>query len=132
MQLTNTILIIDDNEDDILLTKRALSRTATEIATKAAASGVTGLTLLNEAGQLPSLIFLDLKMQGMSGLDVLREIRADARTRHIPVIVVTSSSLESDEKDAREAGADGFIHKALDMDQFSENINFILDRWIRK
>jgi DNA-binding response OmpR family regulator len=69
-------------------------------------------------------------MPGMSGFDVLREIRADARTKHIPVIVVTSSSLESDEKDAREAGADGFNHKALDMDQFSEDINFILDRWL--
>jgi len=130
--LTHTILIIDDNEDEVLLTKRVLSRIATGIGTVAAPNGTAGVTFLREAGPLPSLILLDLKMPGMSGFDVLREIRSDARTKHVPVIVVTSSSLESDEKDAREAGADGFIHKAFDMDQFSADINSVLDRWLRK
>ena len=77
------------------------------------------------------MILLDLKMPGMNGFDTLRIIRADERLKHIPVIIVTSSSLEADEKEGYEAGADGFLHKAFDIDQFAGDIEDILKRWLK-
>jgi DNA-binding response OmpR family regulator len=81
---------------------------------------------------LPSLILLDLKMPGMSGFDTLRIIRADKLMKHIPVIIVTSSSLEADKKMGYETGADGFLHKAFDIDQFERDLKSMLERWLHK
>ncbi len=67
-------------------------------------------------------------MPGMSGIDVLREMRADGCLRAIPVVVVTSSSLESDRSDAMAAGASDYIQKPLALDQFSKILASILDR----
>ncbi len=126
-----TILIIDDNEDDILLTELVLSRVAPQCRREVARKGEYGLALLRDGRPLPAVILLDLKMPGMSGFDVLREIRADSRLEHIPIIVVTSSTLEADEKEACRAGADSFLHKAFDMDQFMRNIESVLKRYLK-
>jgi CheY-like chemotaxis protein len=126
-----TILIIDDNEDDILLTELVLSRIAPQFRRVIAHKGERGLALLRDGRPLPAMILLDLKMPGMSGFDVLREIRADSRLQHIPVIVVTSSALEADEKEACSAGATSFLHKSFDMDQFSRNIESLLKRCLK-
>ena len=95
-----------------------------------AVSGEAALKYLREGEELPALILLDLKMCGMSGIETLQEIRADARINKIPVVVVTSSSLESDEKEAYTAGANGYLHKALDLKQFSKDITSLLDCWV--
>ncbi len=129
--MEKTILIIDDNEDDILITERVLSKIAPQVRREVAHRGEAGLALLRDGRPLPSLILLDLKMPGMSGFDVLREIRADKRLMHIPVIVVTSSALETDEKAACEAGANCFLHKAFDMNQFSRDIASLLRRYLK-
>ncbi len=130
--MKKTLLIIDDNEDDILITERVLSKIAPEVKREVAKNGETGLALLRDGRPLPELILLDLKMPGMSGFDVLRQIRADARLKHIPVVVVTSSALEADEKEAGRAGADSFLHKAFDMDQFSRDIEPLLKRYLKE
>ena len=126
--ITN-ILIIDDNIDDIELTRIAIlaARPDTQIIT--ARSGETALELLKNETDLPSVILLDLKMCGMSGIEALRHIRADSRLKGLPIVIVTSSSLPYDEKESYRAGADGYLHKALDLQQFKDDIKALLARW---
>lgn len=127
--MAHTIMIVDDNPDDIEIARIALSKTGREIKVKTASRGEIALELLQEEDELPSLILLDLKMPGMSGINTLCQIRLDARFKAIPVVIVTSSTLESDEKQAYAAGADNFIHKAFDIEQFTNDIKNLLERW---
>jgi len=125
------VLIVDDDPDDIEITRRVLLATGRDIRVAAVASGEHALRLLQEGGDLPSLIFLDLKMCGMSGIEVLGLVRADERLKHIPLIIVTNSTLESDMRKAYDAGADSFVHKAFDIEQFSKEIKAHLDCWLK-
>jgi CheY-like chemotaxis protein len=129
--MQQTILIIDDSKDDVLITRIALSKTGRDLRTEVASDGEAGLALLRDAKELPALILLDLKMAGMSGFDVLRLIRADAHVKDLPVVVVTSSSLEADRKQSYASGADGFLHKDIDINRFTKDIKHILDRWLK-
>jgi len=124
------VLIIDDNENDVFITKRVLSKIDPELRTEAALSGAAGLKLLRGGTGLPALILLDLKMTGVSGFDTLRQIRADALLRNIPVVVVTSSSLESDMTEAYAAGANSLVYKSVDTEQFILDLKHVLERWI--
>ncbi|MGC1454459.1 MAG: response regulator [Nitrospirota bacterium] len=129
--MEHKILIIDDSEDDILLTQMVLAKLGLKIRTEPALSGELGLAILKGGGPLPSLVLLDLKMPGLDGLDVLREIRSDDRLRGIPVIVVTHSDLESDREACYDAGANGFLHKSVDMDRFAVEIRKALEEWMK-
>src|SRR5512140_2495185 len=115
---THRILIIDDDPNDTELTKRALSKAGFETIIEATASGEAALELLRKEANLYSLIFLDLKMPGMSGIETLRCIRADMCLRRSTVIILSNSILESDKNASYAAGADGFMQKSIDMDQF--------------
>jgi two-component system response regulator len=126
----HTVLIVDDDIDDVELTTLSLEVTGRNIIVKSVLSGAAAMKLLRNRGCCPDLILLDLKMSGMNGVETLREIRADADTKGIPVIIVTSSTLESDLEDANSAGADGFVHKAFDSAQFNKEIKSALDRWL--
>lgn len=130
--MTQTILIIDDNLDDVEITRMALARIDRGMKVETAPRGEAALEFLRSKKTLPALIFIDLKMPGMSGFDVVRKIRADERMRHIPVIIVTSSSLEADEEKGYEAGADGFLHKAFDINRFERDMTSVLERWLNK
>jgi CheY-like chemotaxis protein len=125
-----TILIIDDNIDDIELTEIAVNAARPDAKIKTAQSGESALELLRKERELPSLILLDLKMCGMSGIELLKKIRSDSGLKKIPVVIVTSSSLQSDEKDSYAAGADGYLHKALDLQQFKDDVKSLLGRWV--
>ena len=123
------ILIIDDSPTDIELTTIALEETGREIRVSSAPDGKSALALLRN-GMMPSLILLDLKMPGMSGIEVLRAIRADDRLREIPVVVFTSSSLESDSEEALAAGASDYLEKSLSLYQISKDLASVLNRWL--
>jgi len=129
--MKKTVLIIDDNEDDVLLTKMVLSKIGKDIRTESAPSGEDGMAMLRDGRPIPALILLDMKMTGMSGLEVLRLIREDPGLGHIPVMMVTHSELESDRAASLAAGANGFFHKAIDMDEFRKDMERILERWLR-
>jgi two-component system response regulator len=124
------ILIIDDSEDDILLTQMVLKKIRGDIKVEAALSGAAGLAFLRGAEALPKLILLDLKIPGMDGLNILRSIRADDRFCRIPVVVLTHSDLESDKEASYKNGANSFLNKSVDLDQFTEKIRNELERWI--
>ncbi len=128
--MTNTILIVDDNQDDIELTQIALKAVEHAVRVEVALSGEDALRYLQGGHDIPALILLDLKMPGMSGTEALQKIRADVRFNKIPVVVVTSSLLASDEEASYAAGANGYLHKAVDLIQFSKDIKYLLDRWM--
>ncbi len=86
--------------------------------------------MLRNGHGLTDLILLDMKMPGMDGIEVLREIRADDRLRYLPVVVVTSSSLQSDRTEAFAAGASDYLLKPLTLDRFSKALESILQRWL--
>ena len=125
-----TILIIDDSEDDILLTKRVLMKIGRTIKTDTALSGDAGLALLRRGAVLPSLILLDLKMPKLDGIEVLRKIRDDERLRSIPVVIITHSDLESDREASYKAGANSFLPKSVDIDLFQKDLGHILNEWM--
>ncbi len=129
--MARSILIVDDSPDDIEITRLVLKKNATDINVQAAESGEHAMRFLRESRELPSLIFIDLKMCGMSGIDMVRMVRADERMKHIPLIILTNSSLESDMRKAYDAGANSFIHKAFDMDKFSREIKTHLECWLK-
>lgn len=123
-----TILIVDDSLANIELTKIAIKAVRQELTVGYATDGRSALQMLRNGHELPALILLDLKMPGMDAIDVLRELRADERFRDIPVVVVTSSSLESDRHEAIAAGADDYVEKLFDLDQFSKDLMSVIDR----
>jgi CheY-like chemotaxis protein len=123
------ILIIDDSEDDILLTQMVLRKVRRTIRIETALNGEDGLALVRNGTELPALILLDLKMPRMGGLEVLHAIRADERLCRIPVIIVTHSDLESDKDASRKAGASGFLAKSVDLVRFTEDIRHVLKQF---
>ena len=126
------ILIVDDDPNDRFMAKRALSKSGVDAEVETVWRGEAALELLRHEADLPSLILLDLKMSGMSGIDFVRQIRADDRLKNITVIIVTNSLLESDKKEAYAAGADDFLNKALDTDRFGRDIQSVLACWLKE
>ena len=125
------ILLVDDNADDILLVTRAFRKLTFVQELIVASDGVEALTYLfgDKRGgdalkmeELPSLVLLDIKMPRINGLDVLREIRADEKTKTIPVVIFTSSCEESDIFASRKLGANNYIQKPVNYSDFIEAI----------
>jgi CheY-like chemotaxis protein len=123
------ILIVDDNPNDVEITRIALAEKGWKLKVEAAKRCDIALDGLRKGKELPFLIILDLKIPGMSGIDCLKEIRTDERLKSIPVAIVTSSSHPADEKNAYAAGANAFLYKAFDIDQYSEDLNTLIVRF---
>ena len=125
-----TILLIEDNPDDQLLTLRALAKNHIGNEVIVVQDGVEALNYLFCTGpyagrnpaNLPELILLDLRLPKVDGIEVLRRIRANERTRSIPVIIFTSSKLDQDLVNSYAYGAKAYITKPVDMKQFIEAI----------
>jgi CheY-like chemotaxis protein len=128
--LQKPILIIDDNDDDVLLTKTIISQINPDVTTEVAMSGDEGLSILRSGKCLPLLILLDLKMPKMDGIQVLQNIRSDNHLRHIPVVILTNSELESDRQASVKAGANTFLQKALSIDKFKNDMEEVLKCWL--
>jgi two-component system response regulator len=128
--MNNTVLIVDDSPDDMEITKRILKKAGIALQIKETLSGESALALLRKWSALPRLILLDLKMPGMNGIETLREIRQDDRLKQIPVVMLTNSTLDSDKLEAHNAGANAYLHKAFDIDQFRGELQFALKQWL--
>jgi len=128
--MMQTVMIVDDDQDEIELLRRVLKKAGRVKNITTAQEGEAALELLRTRKVAPSLILLDLKMPGMGGIETVRQLRADACLKDIPVVIVTNSSLESDKQAAYDAGADAFLHKAFNMEQFGKDIKLLIDRWI--
>jgi len=123
-----TILLVEDNPDDQALTLRALKKNNIANEVVVVDDGAQALDYLFGAGQFagrnasnrPSLVLLDLKLPKVDGLAVLARIRADDRTRTMPVVVLTSSAEESDLLKSYELGANSYVRKPVDFAEFVE------------
>jgi two-component system, response regulator len=135
---TKSILLAEDNPDDVQLTLRALKKSKIMNEVVVAQDGVEALEYLFGTGKyagrdtkiLPQVVLLDLKMPKMDGLEVLQRIRKDGRTKLLPVVVLTTSSEDRDRVESYKLGANSYIRKPVDFNQFAEAINQLGLYWL--
>jgi CheY-like chemotaxis protein len=132
------ILLVEDNADDEALTVRALKKNNVTNDLVVARDGVEALDYLfgtgayvgRDTAALPGLVLLDLKLPRLDGLEVLRRLRADERTRRMPVVVLTSSREEQDLINSYDLGANSYIRKPVNFNQFSEAVRQLGLYWL--
>ena len=117
-----TILLVEDNPDDELLTRRALKKSGIPNRVSVVRNGAEALDLLLGAGELPRLVLLDLHLPKVDGLEVLRRLRADERTRSLPVVVLVSREERPPGSCDRVWRADVCIDKSVDYDAFQRAV----------
>jgi two-component system response regulator len=133
LQGTDPIVLVEDNEDDIVLTRRALSRNKIGNPLVIARDGAEALELLlgaNGDSVNPAIILLDLQLPKVDGLTVLKRLREDPRTKLTPVVVLTSSKAEQDVVAGYNLRANSYIRKPVDFDQFTEAVRQIGMYWL--
>jgi CheY-like chemotaxis protein len=132
------ILIVEDNARDLELTLRALARNHLGNQVEAVRDGAEAIDFLFARGRYedrrigdgPHVIFLDMKLPKIDGIEVLRRIKADPRTRMIPVVMVTSSAQERDMEESYRLGANSYVVKPIDFDAFVKTIADLGFYWL--
>ena len=132
------ILLVEDNPDDEALTLRALNKNRVANNIVVVRDGVEALDYLFASGpyagrnlfELPQVVLLDLKLPKVDGLEVLRRIRSDPRTHMLPVVILTSSREEQDLIQAYSSGANSYVRKPVDFNQFVEAIGQLGLYWL--
>jgi two-component system response regulator len=132
------ILLVEDNQDDEELTLLAYERSRIANRMDIVRDGQealdyffgTGANGGRDAKPLPQMVLLDLKLPKVSGLEVLRRLRADPRTRRLPVVVLTSSKEEQDLLESYDLGANSYVRKPVDFARFAEAIHQLQMYWL--
>ena len=126
-----TILLVEDNPDDEELTRIAFEESNLANQLVVARDGVEALEyLLDSKRPLPQLVLLDLKLPKLNGLEVLRRLRADDRTKFLPVVILTSSDEERDLFDSYGLGANSYVRKPVDFAQFVDSVRQLGLYWL--
>jgi two-component system response regulator len=127
----NRVLLVEDNPDDLELARLAFARGHIASSVDVARDGAEALEYLFASGtEPPQVVLLDIKLPLVDGIDVLRRVKADPRTRHIPVVMLTSSAQDRDLHACYELGANSYIVKPVDMEQFIAAVNNIGVYWL--
>lgn len=132
------ILLVEDNEDDVRLTRRALQRNNISNQLIVVGDGIAALEYLRataDAGNdptrvLPAVILLDLKLPKMDGMEVLKQIREYPKLRRQPVVILTTSKEDQDILKSYDLGANSYIRKPVDFEQFSAAISHLGLYWL--
>ena len=127
------ILLVEDNSDDELLTRRALEKNNIYNAMTVVRDGAEALAYLEKAAvhkSLPAVILLDLNLPKIGGLDVLRSIRAHEHLKRLPVVILTSSKEDQDICKSYDLGANSYIRKPVDFVQFTEAVRQLGIYWL--
>ena len=132
------ILLVEDNPDDVELTLRALKKHNVTNEVVVLRDGQQALDYLlcgdehvgYEGRELPAVILLDLKLPNIDGLEVLQQLRADERTKLIPVVVITSSKEQQDMVSSYELGANSFVRKPVEFGEFAEAVRQLGLYWL--
>ncbi|MCE9615932.1 MAG: response regulator [Lentisphaerae bacterium] len=133
------ILLVEDNPKDLELTLRVLRKAGLAAATRVARDGAEALAYLADADSpaalpgrpIPRLILLDLKLPKADGHEVLAKIKGDARTRSIPVVILTSSREPRDIASSYQAGANSYIVKPVNYEQFAATLMLAAQYWLQ-
>jgi CheY-like chemotaxis protein len=132
------ILLVEDNPNDVELTLHALKKSKLVNHIEVVRDGAEALDFIFGQGEYenrsvkhpPRVILLDLKLPKVSGLEVLERLKTDPRTRHIPVVVLTSSGEERDIVESYRLGVNSYIRKPVDFDQFTEAVQQLGFYWL--
>ena len=132
------ILVVEDNPDHLELTVLTLREHGVTAEIAVARDGAQALNYLFGQGihadrdthRQPAFVLLDMKLPRLSGLDVLRSIRSNPITALIPVVMLTSSSEQSDMVACYQSGANGFVRKPVDFGEFTEKLNWLQAYWL--
>ncbi len=132
---SRSILLVEDNPDDEALTMRALRRNNLDNEVRVARSGEEALALLfgeppHEQAYEPELVLLDLNLPKMDGLEVLRRIRADERTRALPVVMLTTSTEPLDVSRSYALGVNSYVRKPVNFLEFVEAVRQVGLYWL--
>jgi two-component system response regulator len=138
MRLTSSVLLVEDDQDHTTLMRRALDRARVANPLVVVNDGEAARDYLFGIGKhagrdprdAPVLVLLDLKLPRISGIDILRRIRAHPFTEHIPVVVLTTSDLDEDLVRAYGLGANSFVRKPVDFDAFQRAVERIALYWL--
>jgi two-component system response regulator len=132
------ILLVEDNPDDEALTLRALRKANVRNEVVVARDGVEALDYLfgtgkhagRDTSEFPQVMLLDLKLPRLDGLEVLRRVRADDRTKLLPVVILTSSTEDEDRMAGYELGANSYVRKPVDFSQFADAVRQLGLYWL--
>jgi two-component system, response regulator len=135
---SRVILLVEDNASDVALTERALAKAHIANKLVAVEDGQEALDYLwgegvyagRDTSALPALMLLDLKLPGLPGLEVLRRLRADPRSRRVPVVILTTSKEEQDLTRGYDLGANSFVRKPVDFNQFAAAVSHLGLYWL--
>ncbi len=130
---SQSILLVEDNPDEEALTLRAFEKSNISNEVVVARDGAEALAYLfpgDGDGPRPALILLDLNLPKVGGLEVLRRMQADARTRLIPVVVLTSSKQEEDILDSYRSGANAYVRKPVNFSDFADAVRALGVFWL--
>ncbi|HEC22855.1 MAG TPA: response regulator [Chloroflexi bacterium] len=123
-----TVLIVEDEPDNLSVAEKVLTFYGAEVLT--ARDGMEGLEILKKVK--PTFILMDLSMPKMDGWEMLKAVRANPKTAHLPVIALTAHAMAGDEKRVMEAGFDGYITKPFRLASFMDKIKACLHSWAEK
>jgi two-component system response regulator len=132
------ILLVEDNPQDLELTMRALRKNNLANAITTVTDGEAALDFLFARGQYagrdinnhPRVVFLDLKLPKVDGIEVLRQVKMDERTKTIPIVVVTSSAEERDRVESYQLGVNSYVVKPIEFDSFVKTITELGFYWM--
>jgi len=129
------VLLVEDNPDDEELTLRELGRAKLKNPVDVARDGQEAIDYLfgsekHAARPLPAVVLLDLKLPKVDGLEILRRIRAEKRTRRLPVVILTSSNDDTDLVDGYDAGANSYVCKPIQFDAFATAVAQLGAYWL--
>ena len=135
---SKVILLVEDNQDDVDLILRAFKKYHIMSDVVITSDGAEALEYLFGKGKyaskdlhkLPEVVLLDLKLPKVDGLEVLQRLRSDERTKHLPVVILTSSSEERDMVDGYKFGANSYVQKPVEFTQFSEAVGRLGVYWL--
>ncbi len=132
------VLLVEDNPDDVVLTQRAFKKSNIANEMVVATDGAEALDFLfgtgphegRDVSQMPEVVLLDLKLPKVDGLEVLRRLREDERTKSLPVVILTSSKEEQDLVRGYALGANSYVRKPVDFIEFTEAVRELGLYWL--
>ena len=130
VQMKYALLLVEDSPDDEMLSLRAINSCGIPCSVQVARHGGEAVqALLSSEIPTPDLVVLDFHLPGLDGIDILRELRKHEKTRHVPVVMLSSLASDSQVLDCSEEGANSFVEKPIEASTYVEQVALIVRYW---